>query len=82
MNKKDRHDLLVGLVFNYITRKHENQVHLRENNSSYMLAKGELLGACMALELDIEEQDGYITLLTRDKRKVVLKAAMNDFVNK
>lgn len=66
-----RKELLNALAFNYLREKENNMVFDRENSQGYLIALGKLQGACMALNLDFEETDKGITIVTQNRRKIV-----------
>jgi hypothetical protein len=71
MKARERKELLDALAMNYLGEKRNNQVFGRENSQGYSIALGKLLGACMALNLDFEENDKGINIITQGRRKVV-----------
>ncbi|WP_232698616.1 hypothetical protein [Brevibacillus daliensis] len=77
MTSSERKVLLDALALNYLIEKENSRVWQREKSSSYSKAQGELQGACMALNLDFEEQDGTLTIYTRNRRKIVAKVDLS-----
>lgn len=73
MTVSERNELLYALGQNYLIEKNRNEVFERENAESYTYSKGQLIGACMAFELDLEEIKGSVIIFTRDKKKIVIK---------
>ena len=69
----DRKELLEALALNYIVTKENNIVFEREDSNSYAIALGKLQGACMALNLDFEETERDLTIVTQSRRKVIAK---------
>lgn len=74
MTALERNEFIQTLVQNYTIEKYKNAVFQRENAEAYTYAKGELIGACMALGLDIEETKDVLTVITRVKKKIVAQA--------
>lgn len=78
MTALERNELLYALGQNYLIEKNRNEVFQRENAEYYTYAKGQLIGACMAFELDIELMKDSLTIFTRDKKRIVLKVEVSD----
>ncbi|KOF55700.1 MULTISPECIES: hypothetical protein [Clostridium] len=78
MTALERNDLIQALVQNYVIEKYKNIVFQRENAEAYTYTKGTLMGACMALELDIKETKEDITIVTRSKNKVIVTAKFQE----
>ncbi len=70
---EDRKSLLEALVQNYLSEQENNKVQQRENSDGYSIALGKLIGACMALNLELEETDKAINILTRNRKKMIVK---------
>jgi hypothetical protein len=73
MTVDERKDLLYALVSNYIIESEKNEVYNRENATSYTYSKGVLVGACMALGLDLEEDSNSLTIVSGKKKKIICK---------
>lgn len=67
----NRQELVKVLAQNYLSEKENDKVWQREHSTSYMLALGKLQGACMALNLDFEENQKGISIVTQCRRKVI-----------
>lgn len=67
----EREKLLVALAFNYLREKENDIVWQRERSTSHAIALGKLQGACMALNLDYEENVEGISIVTQSRRKVI-----------
>jgi hypothetical protein len=63
----DKKELIGILVQDYVAEREKNKVWGRENSSSYTFTKGKLVGACMALELEIEETKNFLIIKSRKK---------------
>jgi predicted hydrocarbon binding protein len=73
MSELERKELLDILIQKYIDEKNYNKVWQREESTGLTLALGKLLGACMAFKYDFEETENFLTIFTRNKRKIILK---------
>ncbi|QUH20420.1 hypothetical protein [Alkaliphilus sp. B6464] len=71
MDARSRKELLDALAINYLCEKENNTVFERENSQGYSLALGKFQGACMALNLDFEESENGIVIVTQGARKVI-----------
>lgn len=71
MNKRERKELMDALATNYLCEKRNNHVWQRENSVGYSIAFGKLQGACMALNLEFEENEKGVFVLTRNRRNVI-----------
>jgi len=69
----ERKQLIDDLIYNYLSEKANNKVHQRERSQGLSMALGKLIGVCMAFKLDIEETKESVTILTREKKKIVTK---------
>ena len=52
MKAEEKRDLLFSLADAYVSEQSKNRVFGRENAEGYSMAKGKLIGACMAFEID------------------------------
>lgn len=73
MTSLERRDLMYALGLKYLIEKEKNQVYQRENSDSYTYSKGQLTGACMALELSFEETKNGLIIFTENKKKRIVK---------
>lgn len=73
MDAKDRNELLRILIKDYIYYKEQSKVFQREEPSNYYIALGKLNGFCMALDLDIGEDNTSVWIETREQKKVIVK---------
>lgn len=71
MKAKEKRDLLFSLTDTYVIEQNKNKVFDRENAEGYSVAKGKLIGACMAFEVDITENDGGVWLHSRAGRYIL-----------
>jgi len=62
MVRKEKRDMLTRAVKDYIYYENESKLWQREPSSSYIYAKGKLIGMCMALGLEMTETSDKITL--------------------
>lgn len=76
MTTSKREELIYILAQNYLLEKVRNKVFQRENSESYTYAKGQLTGACMALNLDFEETNERIVIFTQGRKKYVTKVEL------
>jgi len=67
----ERNDILYALLQNYCHEQKRNIVWQRENAESYAGARGKLIGACIAFELDIVETSDYCSVETRKGREIL-----------
>lgn len=67
----ERKELLTALAINYLAEKEQDRVYQREISTPHAMALGKFLGACMVLNLDFEENEKGITIVTHIKRKVI-----------
>ena len=65
MNVRMRNNLLHDLILNYVLDKNRNKVWLSENDSSYMHSLGMLQGALMAFQLDFNETEDAVNIVTQ-----------------
>lgn len=68
-----REDVLEMIVQNYLAIKREHKVFNREDSPSLSYARGQITGACMALELYTEETDTEFIVVTNARRKVLVR---------
>lgn len=71
MRAKEKRDLLFSLADAYVSEQSKNRVFGRENAEGYSIAKGKLIGACMAFEVDIEENAKEVCLFSRAGRYIL-----------
>lgn len=76
MKAKEKRDLLFSLADTYVIEQSKNKVFGRENSESYSVAKGKLIGACMALGVNIEEDDNSV-ILNSQSGKYILRVIKN-----
>lgn len=76
MKSKEKQDLLFALADSYVSEQDKNKVFGRENSESYSVAKGKLIGACMALGVNIEEDDNSV-ILNSQSGKYILRVIKN-----
>lgn len=62
MDKNEKRDMLALAVKDYIHYENENKLWQREPSSSYIYAKGKLIGMCMALGLEMTETSDKVKL--------------------
>lgn len=67
----ERKELLTALSINYLNEKENDRAWQRERSTSHVMALGKLQGACMALNLDFEESNKGICIVTQIRRKVI-----------
>lgn len=68
---EEKRDLLFSLADAYVSEQSKNRVFGRENAEGYSMAKGKLIGACMAFEIDIKENDKEVCLFSRAGRYIL-----------
>ncbi len=77
----NRKIVIEALLINYLQARENNNIRgLREDSANFLMGLGELKGACMALELDWEETDTYLTVFTQKRKKIIVKILKEDYV--
>ena len=70
---KTKEDVLYSLVYQYISEQYNNKVWNRESSSSFLIAKGRLLGFCMAYEWQMMESVNIVQIRSKSGKIVVLE---------
>jgi hypothetical protein len=71
MTIQERKELLDILVKDYLHARKNNSVWQREESSTCSYSRGRLTGACLALNLEIDESDDFLTIHTNRRKRVV-----------
>lgn len=69
----ERNELIRVLIFNYQSNKENDKLYHREPSSDTLISQGKLLGALMALGLDMDENEQGITIKMQSNGNVVLR---------
>ena len=71
LKAKIKEDSLYALAYQYIAEQHENKVWERESSSSYLIAKGKLLGFCMAYEWELLESSKILQIRSKGNKLIL-----------
>lgn len=70
---KEKEECIENLIYQYIAEQNNNRLNCRNVSASYLMAKGKLLGFCMAHEWQLLESENLLQIRSKNQKMVFEK---------